>query len=557
MFGFREDSQRERGLLGGTVTGSLQESAEFTRRLELWNRLREAGGPSEVPAALLRGLRIYGGARGIWVDKTLTGAATADGNGITVSLLAAEQGPYPDALAVGRYEFPSTRVPGWDEASVEATKEADRQGLPVFLILRWAGSGNRRAVRRVRIAGWNNSEGHFLLEPYADQSTPPQTSAPVRRNAERIAMTQERLKVPAIRIRQGKKTFYVAAIPAADVLKIAKVDVWHSGDENPGYQRAPELKRKNKIAAYLARDDAVLPLGGLLNARHEGEGEASPSLNFFPDGLANGAITPGTLELPPADEPLWIVDMQHRLGGFEVALQRGEDVAGFPVVVTIADGLSRLEEIEQFELINTTQKKVQTDLARRLLGIRAQDGADAESLRSQSNYWTARGGHIVDWLNGNCPVWRGGIIEPNASKQDRPNGVTKETSFVTSLKPVLNTPLLSRATDDEVAELLSWFWQGLAQKWGQAFADPRNYVVQKTPGIFSLHSIATDVLELARQDGDLSRASIARVLEGLEVDSDFWHKANGTAGQFGSMKGFAILAEELRSYLPSIDLSMR
>ena len=126
----------------------------------------------------------------------------------------------------------------------------------------------------------------------------------------------------------------------------------------------------------------------------------------------------------------------------------------------------------------------------------------------------------------------------------------------TSLKPVLNTPLLSRAPEDQIAELLSWYWQILAEMWREAFADPNVYVVQKTPGLFSLHSIAPDVFELSRQAGDLSKKGIGQVLKAIDVDSDFWHKANGTAGQFGSMKGFSILAEELRSYLPDIDLSM-
>lgn len=104
------------------------------------------------------------------MDKGITGPVTQDGNGITVSLLASELGPYPDDLAIGRYEFPETLVPGWDEASIEATKEARRTGLPVFLILRWEGGGNRRSVRLVRIAGWNNTDRHFLLEPYLSPS---------------------------------------------------------------------------------------------------------------------------------------------------------------------------------------------------------------------------------------------------------------------------------------------------------------------------------------------------------------------------------------------------
>ena len=125
-----------------------------------------ARGPDEVQASLLRELRLYGGARGIWVDKATTGPSTGDGNGVTVSLLASEQGPYPDDLSAGEYVYPETLTPGWDAASISATKEAHRLDLPVFLIRRWTGGGGLRSVRLVRIVGWNDDERHFLLEPY-------------------------------------------------------------------------------------------------------------------------------------------------------------------------------------------------------------------------------------------------------------------------------------------------------------------------------------------------------------------------------------------------------
>jgi DGQHR domain-containing protein len=364
----------------------------------------------------------------------------------------------------------------------------------------------------------------------------------------------------AIRIEQNNRVFYLAAVPAAQLLGVARVDVWHSGEEDPGYQRAPSQTRKNEIAEYFSRQDAVMPLGGLLNAR-SGNGNASAYgsvLEFAPDEGEGGPVMSGWLTLPGEDDPLWIVDMQHRLGGLETALARGEDVAHFPVVVTIADGLTKLEEIEQFELINTTQKKVRTDLARRLLEIRARDVNQRKLIDQQHKLWQAKGPVIVDWLNSTPGVWFGRIIEPNATRKERPNGVIKETSFVTSLKPVLSTPLLSRAPDEQVSELLALFWQVLADMWPDAFTRPEDHVVQKTPGIFSLHLIAPDAFELARHRGALDRESLTHVLRPLEeLGSDFWHKTDGTAAQFGGMKGFSILAGELREYLPLIDLSLR
>lgn len=362
--------------------------------------------------------------------------------------------------------------------------------------------------------------------------------------------------VPAIRIKQNGRVFFLTAVPAAELLDVTAVDVWHKDE---GYQRAPSQTRKNQIANYLSGEDAVLPLGGLLNARPSDEDESAYGrvLEFEVEHQVSEAIAIGHLTLPDIDRPLWIVDMQHRLGGLETAIARGDDLGQFPVVVTIADGLSKVEEVAQFELINTTQKKVRTDLARRLLAIRAEDREQRLAIEEQGRLWEAKGPVIVDWLNNNCSVWRDRIQEPNMSRKDRPMAIAKETSFVTSLKPILKTPLLGRVPAEKVAELLGMYWELLEELWSESFANPTEYVIQRTPGYFSLHLIAPDIFELARQASSLSREGLRVALKPLtQIDADFWHKEDGMAGQFGNMKGFGILAGELRSYLPEIDLSL-
>jgi DGQHR domain-containing protein len=364
-------------------------------------------------------------------------------------------------------------------------------------------------------------------------------------------------KVPALRVKQNGRVFYLTAVPAAELLAVTAVDVWHIDEE--GYQRAPSQQRKNQIANYLSGEDSVLPLGGLLNARPENEAESAYGsvLKFELQDQVSEEIDIGTLALPDADHPLWVVDMQHRLGGLETAIARGDDLRDFPVVVTIADGLSKVEEVEQFELINTTQKKVRTDLARRLLAIRARDSEQRVILEEHGKLWEAKGPVIVDWLNRHCSVWQDRIQEPNSSKKDRPKAIAKEASFVTSLKPVLKTPLLSRVSAEKVGELLGIYWELLGELWPEAFNSPTEHVIQRTPGYFSLHEVAPDIFELARQSSSgLRREGLRDAIKPLsQIDTDFWHKDDGMAAQFGSMKGFAILAGELRAFLPEIDLS--
>ena len=91
---------------------------ERERRLGLWDTVKGLG--LDISARSLRDLGVYGGAQGIWVDKTRTGNLAPDG--VTVGLLHTGR-HYPDD------HYPSTSRPASrDAAEVEATKNAARLG---------------------------------------------------------------------------------------------------------------------------------------------------------------------------------------------------------------------------------------------------------------------------------------------------------------------------------------------------------------------------------------------------------------------------------------------
>ncbi len=366
---------------------------------------------------------------------------------------------------------------------------------------------------------------------------------------------------PAIRFLQNGRVFYVAAIPAAKLVKLARVDVWDPNRPNEGYQRAPSQARKRAIGRYIMGKDALLPVGGLLNARPKGnetdDGSYGSVLKFEPT-MESGDIAMGELSIPDSAEPLFIVDMQHRLGGFEWALTQegGEIIADFPLVVTIADGLSKLEEVDQFDLINTEQKKVRTDLARRLKSIQAGDADRRLRLDERGKLWEAKGPVIADILNRRDGVWQRRILPPNKTKRDMPTMIVRETSFVSSLKPILQTPYFVVQPEQQAAELIGQYWEAIKHVFPEAFRFPDNYVIQKTPGVYSLHELAPEIFELARGKGNVSEEQIYEVVMSFsEIDggSEFWSKDNDEgAAQYGSMKGFRILAAQLRQFLPRL-----
>jgi DGQHR domain-containing protein len=190
--------------------------------------------------------------------------------------------------------------------------------------------------------------------------------------------------VPAVRYSQRAKTFFLAAVPAPQLLRVARVDHWdpRSPDRlHSGYQRRPEQKRLTAIAKFIAEPDSYFSTGGLLNSRIPVDSPGSP-LAFECAWEGENGLAFGVLRLYEVEQPLWVVDMQHRLEGLRLALASNPtgQLSELPVAVTIASGLTRAEEINEFLQINTKQKKVSTALARRALALLNTTAAARASL---------------------------------------------------------------------------------------------------------------------------------------------------------------------------------
>lgn len=369
-------------------------------------------------------------------------------------------------------------------------------------------------------------------------------------------MTQQ--DVRAIRFVQNGRVLYTAAIPAGDIISRTCVDVWDADveEDERGYQRTPQGTRVKAVAEYVSGEDAIMPLGGLLNARAADDADWGSRLKFTADPGQRGQIQSGVLTLPDDSEPLWTVDMQHRLAGFEYAISELErdDLAEYPLVVTISDGLSKLEEIEQFELINTTQKKVATDLARQLLATQYKVFG-LEGLPDPSKEWQAKGAIVTNWLNENGSVFRGRIIPPNKTAGQVPRGVTKQTTFVSSMKAILTTPFLQRMHEESIAQLVDAYWAAVERVWPQAVEFPKDSVILKGPGVYPLHMVMPDVLEVVRSEQKplTTENMLAAIAGWRQLGDDYWDKHNTDTGatRFGSSgQGHARIAAELRPLLP-------
>jgi len=86
----------------------------------------------------------------------------------------------------------------------------------------------------------------------------------------------------------------------------------------------------------------------------------------------------------------------------------------------------------------------------------------------------------------------------------------------------------------------------------EAFERPAEHVIQKTPGVFSLHALAPQVIDEVKSSGrPLVSDEIEHMIESWRsLGSAYWAVDNPRgAAQYGSMKGFSRLADELKSVL--------
>ncbi|MEO6940803.1 MAG: hypothetical protein ABI444_11820, partial [Candidatus Kapaibacterium sp.] len=130
------------------------------------------------------------------------------------------------------------------------------------------------------------------------------------------------------------------------------------------------------------------------------------------------------------------------------------------------------------------------------------------------------------------------------------------TSFTSSLRPVYN--YLSEhgvlygglaQQGEKMAEFLDAFWGAIRDECPVVFDEGDDYVIQKTAGIFSLHSILRDLLfEMHKESLRWTRENFRREFETMPsiVTPSFWGR-DGEAAKYGSMKGFRQLADLLRA----------
>ncbi len=307
----------------------------------------------------------------------------------------------------------------------------------------------------------------------------------------------------------------------------------------------------SEMAKYITQHQGVLPTSVLLCTRESDE--VPITFEVTSNGL-DGSAELGVIRIPD-NAVLWVVDGQHRLFGMSRAYEKGEvDLASYPFPFTVMVGVDRYEEMTHFNIINTTQKKMPTDIADRHLVQKAErEGINLIAKGKEKEYIRAMATRIVDKLNDAPGPWHHQIAIPGVPGRD--SGLVRQHTMVVSIEPALKDSFLGARNEDEIVKLLTSYWGALEKVWSEAFASPGDYRAQATVGVYSLNMVFPSVIQLCLAErADFTEVKMREIWEGSGIQASFWSKdvdVGDTLTLGTGMASIRALAAYLREELPA------
>lgn len=329
----------------------------------------------------------------------------------------------------------------------------------------------------------------------------------------------------------------------------------HDYRTKTGYQRPVSSTRVNRLAADLRAARVDLPTAVLFNLRGYRDGEHLVEKD-------------DRLQLRLNGMPLYVVDGQHRTEALKRLMKENptkwED---FRIPFVCMLGADEREEMKQFHVVNSTAKSVRTDLALWLLKKRAESDPDyLESLVERGDSWKVGAQNLVEKMD-DVPIWKGRIRHPAAPKEST---TISSAGVVSSLKRPLGTPFFSQITESGQLKVLEAYWEGIREALPEPFQKPSDYVLQKTIGVITMHSLLETILEIIKGQGKsvIEKESYSEIfidllngLQGENADGEFvdgsafWLSGGkGAAGTFSSNAGRRVLIAKLKKALPAISV---
>ncbi len=321
----------------------------------------------------------------------------------------------------------------------------------------------------------------------------------------------------------ANRQVFLGFAPAALLYSLSFADVLNE-DTRQGYQRRFNPQHSLDFRKYIQQENSsTIPL--TFNLRPPSDG-AWVIRKLGPAGSAVLEINPG------ADKVLAQVDCQHRLGYLnDVNLE-------LPFMCFL--GLTRREEMEVFNVINSKAKGLSTSL------LDFHDATLATDLATERPEL-----FIALHLNNNSESpWYRQLDLGGAST----SGLMRRASLRTMQKAVKRflsqTRILRLHTPDAAAQIVLDFWAAVAVVLREAWDSPRQYLINKGVGVYALMGIASDLyLESSGKVCD-KRQFVTQLAEFItDIDWSSQGPLKGFGGQGGVNSALSLIREKRRKPL--------
>lgn len=309
------------------------------------------------------------------------------------------------------------------------------------------------------------------------------------------------ITAPAVKIEQDNKVLYLTRFTVAELASPGFYQVRElvAGEEKSGFQRALEERRAQQFASYIeeVEEQTFLPTSLFLaTAEKMAYDTATGEIKIETSGDENCPF-------------FYMVDGQHRADGLRRAANRlGNDwLWSFPVPAVIAADLDFNNQMVQFFIVNTTQKKVPADIAQEILAQFTQEEG-VEDMPKLPKIITSKMGAIdkavslAKYLNSSpSSPWYGKIKKVNSPKGDT---TANQNAVVNSLKDFVlihGHPVAMEDDNGKREKMFEHYWSAIVEQFAPHDSDDMNIPLLKTPGMHIFHYASIEVFKHLVRNG--------------------------------------------------------
>jgi len=358
------------------------------------------------------------------------------------------------------------------------------------------------------------------------------------------------IEISVIRFHQKNIEMYVGKMKAKELLQLFEIDKFKE-EELEGYQRELYEERTSELVEYLSKCPLAIMPAMLVSLR---KAEFASQDGDF-----------GILTIPRKKGAIWIIDGQHRIGGFDKVRERFifsksidpslfPDLMNyeFPVVffestsaaekIRNAQSLSKFqfssEDVERtiFFVVNKTQRGISPSLKDALLYRIKTSGIEGLPIIRRES-WRVKAVRITIVLNKDeeSPLFD----KINISGRRGTGKPIQLNSFVSSLKMLFSDDDYSSLSDDDKLGFLKAYWTALQDLFPETLemTTSKGYMLLKALGVYSINWIGKDLFQICLKRGwDFTdKAILKKLLSPLK--SFDWNIQTSPLSSFGGVKG--------------------